>query len=131
MVKEYCPDLASEGHLIQRGLQHVCRSCCYCGDTMNKDPNIEAFYTSRRWRQCRAAFIRERGGLCERCMGRGLITPATQVHHRIPLTTDNLGDPAVALSFDNLMALCDECHNEQHHTKRWRCGPDGQIEIRR
>ena len=98
---------------------------------MNKDPNIEAFYTSRKWRQCRDAFIRECGGLCERCMSRGLITPATQVHHRTPLTTVNLGDPAVALSFDNLMALCDECHNEQHHVKRWRCGPDGRIEIRR
>jgi len=98
---------------------------------MNKDPNIEAFYTSHRWRKCRSAFLSTKGRLCENCLSKGLIVPATQVHHRKPITTSNLCDPAVTLSFDNLMALCDDCHNEQHHTRRWRCDPGGHVTIRR
>ena len=96
---------------------------------MNKDPAIEAFYTSRPWRKCRASFLVERGGLCEVCMSKGLITPATEVHHKVRITPENLKDPRVTLSHDNLMALCDECHAEQHRTKRWRCDELGHISL--
>lgn len=96
---------------------------------MNHDERIEAFYTSKAWRKCRASFLRECGGLCQNCESRGLIEPATQVHHRKPITPENVDDPRITLNHDNLMALCERCHSEQHHTKRWRCEPNGHIRL--
>lgn len=96
---------------------------------MHHDERIEAFYTSKAWRKCRGVFLRECGGLCQICMSNGLIEPATQVHHRIPITPENLDDPRITLSHDNLMALCDSCHDDQHHNKRWRCEPNGHIRL--
>lgn len=97
------------------------------GPAVHHDPAIERFYTTRAWRSCRESFLNDRGRLCELCFKKGLIVPATQVHHKIHITPENLNDPAVTLNHANLMALCDECHSEQHRTKRWRCGPDGHV----
>ena len=39
------------------------------------------FYNSKRWRKCRAAYFRLRGGTCERCADVGKI-----VHHKTYIT---------------------------------------------
>ena len=96
---------------------------------MHHCAEVEAFYTSHAWRKCRASFLKECGGLCQICLSKGLIEPATQVHHKIHLTADNVNDPAVTLSHKNLMALCESCHAEQHRTKRWRCDALGHINL--
>lgn len=96
---------------------------------MHHDENIERFYTSRIWRSCRQSFLVSRDGLCELCMKKGLIRPAVHVHHKQPITPENLSDPAITLNHANLMALCEECHQEQHRTKRWRCDPDGHVNL--
>ena len=96
---------------------------------MHSDPAIERFYTTRAWRKCRASFLQERNGLCELCLKRGLIVPAVHVHHKTAITPENLTDPAVTLNHSNLMALCEECHQQQHQTKRWRCDPDGHVRL--
>lgn len=88
---------------------------------------VDAFYTTRQWRSCRAAYLKRVRGLCERCLRKGLLVPATQVHHRTRLTPDNLRDPAVALNWANLEALCEQCHQQEHRPRRWRCGPDGRV----
>lgn len=94
---------------------------------MHRDAQIEAFYTSRAWRKSRASLLKEKGGLCELCLKKGLIEPAVHVHHKVALTPENLNDPAIALDHSNLMALCEECHQEQHRTKRWRCDALGRV----
>ena len=96
---------------------------------MNRDPAIERFYTTRAWRKCRETFLQDRGGLCEVCLSKGLIEPATEVHHKQHITPDNVDDPRITLSHDNLMALCENCHAEQHRTKRWRCDALGHISL--
>ena len=96
---------------------------------MNKNPAIESFYTSWLWRNCRQSFLESRGHLCEACKAKGMIVPATQVHHKTPITPDNLNDPRVTLNHDNLMALCDDCHQEQHRKKRWRCDAMGHVRL--
>ena len=78
------------------------------------------FYTSTEWLRCRDAYLKSVGGLCERCRARGLIVPAVIVHHKHELTADNLTDPAITLSPDNLMAVCRECHNTIHNPSRRR-----------
>ena len=93
------------------------------------DERIEKFYTTTAWRKTRAAVLEEHGGLCQLCLTKGIIEPAVHVHHRIPLTPENLDDPRIALDSSNLMALCEECHAEQHRTKRWRCDALGHVEL--
>ena len=96
---------------------------------MHSDADIERFYTSRAWRKARAAVLKDRGGLCELCFRKGLIEPAVHVHHKVPLTAGNIDDPFVTLDGRNLLALCEECHAEQHRTKRWRCDELGHVSL--
>ena len=97
---------------------------------MNDENKFAAwFYRSWEWQRCRAGYIKSVGGLCERCAAKGLVTAGTQVHHRIRLTPSNLRDPSVALCWDNLELLCDECHQAEHHNIRWRCDAGGHVEI--
>jgi hypothetical protein len=50
------------------------------------------------------------------------------VHHKIHLTPANIHDPAVALSFSNLEALCRFHHGTAHGAgRRYRVGPNGEI----
>jgi len=70
----------------------------------------EKFYSSKAWRRCRKNYLTKVFGLCERC---GEI--AKVAHHRIVLTPQNINDMDVTLSHDNLEALCQECHNHEHH----------------
>lgn len=96
---------------------------------MHHDADIERFYTTRAWRKAREAALADAGGLCQICLGKGLIVPAVHVHHKVHLTPENLSNPMIALDSSNLMALCEECHAEQHRTKRWRCDELGRISL--
>jgi len=90
----------------------------------------DAFYKSWKWKKCRAGYLVDAGGLCERCAARGLIVPAEQVHHKIKLTPENINNPAISLNWDNLEALCMDCHQAEHKQKRWRCDPEsGHIRL--
>ena len=77
----------------------------------NLKPWAEKFYKSKAWQDCREAFFIFRHGLCERC-GR----PGKIVHHKIYLTPENINDPYITLSFENLELLCSSCHNKEHHS---------------
>ena len=94
---------------------------------MHHDADINKFYRTKRWEHTRKAYLVEIGGLCERCLEKGLIEPATQVHHKIRLTSDNLKDPNISIGFQNLEGLCERCHREEHVTKRWRCDETGRV----
>lgn len=76
---------------------------------MERNPAQVTFYKSSKWLKCRAAFLAGRFYICERC-GR----PATIAHHKRHITPENVSDPNVTLNFDNLEALCVECHNKEH-----------------
>lgn len=76
----------------------------------------KAFYASGAWRSAREAAWKRAGGLCERCLEKGIITPAEIIHHRIALTPSNIHNPRITLSLDNLQAVCRKCHEEIHHT---------------
>lgn len=87
-----------------------------------------AFYQSRAWKDCREAYRKSVGGLCESCLAAGIYTPGKVVHHRQPLTPDNIHDPAVTLAWSNLKLVCQDCHAKEHKARdRYRFGPDGSI----
>jgi len=88
------------------------------------------FYKTAQWVNCRDAYLRSVGGLCEKCKAKGLITPAVIVHHKVHITPENVDDPTVTLSFDNLMAVCRLHHAELHgNVKRFRVEADGTVTI--
>lgn len=96
--------------------------------TMN---DTKSFYKTAAWLKCRAAYIKHVGGLCERCLARGLIVPGYIVHHKCYLTPENITDPSVTLNFDNLEYLCHECHNQEHfkefQKKRYKIDSFGRV----
>jgi 5-methylcytosine-specific restriction endonuclease McrA len=71
----------------------------------------KAFYNSKEWLECRAAYIKSVLGLCEDCRNKGIAKPGYIVHHRTELTPDNINDPMITLNWDNLRYLCLDCHN--------------------
>ena len=89
-----------------------------------------AFYSSTAWKNARRAYWQKRGGLCERCLARGIVQPGDQVHHKTPLTPENIHDPRIALDERNLELLCRGCHEMQHGARRWRVDAAGAVEIR-
>lgn len=70
----------------------------------------ERFYASGAWKRCRLAFLQSKFFICEKCGG-----AATIAHHKEYLTPGNINDPDVTLNWDNLEALCQDCHNAEHH----------------
>lgn len=74
----------------------------------------ESFYKSNTWKQCRANYLKSVGGLCERCLSRGLFVPAVIVHHKQYISEQNINDPSITLNHNNLEALCRECHRKEH-----------------
>lgn len=73
----------------------------------------EGFYKSKEWQDCREAFLQSKFFLCGRCGGVAIIA-----HHKEQLTPENIKDSNITLSWGNLEALCQECHNREHHGKR-------------
>lgn len=69
------------------------------------------FYKSAAWQQARTLALIRDHGLCQtpHCY-----MPAEEVHHITELTPDNINDPGIALSLDNLTCLCRECHMRLH-----------------
>ena len=73
-----------------------------------------SFYTSKQWIQTQKSYMERASGLCEECLLLGRLSSAKIVHHRIHLNLDNYQDPKIAYGFDNLEAVCIDCHNRIH-----------------
>jgi len=94
-------------------------------------PFAERFYKSRAWQDTREAYAKSKGGLCERCLERGLIVPGEIVHHIKPITQSNIDDPQITLNWDNLRLLCRPCHEAMHRgtEKRYTVDELGRVTV--
>ena len=87
-----------------------------------------SFYHSPEWKRCQAEYVKQAGGLCERCKKKGIISAGVIVHHRIHLMPDNIHDPEVLTNNKNLMLVCRNCHAELHKgPKRYTVDEFGKI----
>lgn len=68
-----------------------------------RDPASNKRY-GRAWKRIRDRYIKAHP-LCEECEKQGLIVPAEEVHHILPLSKGGSSYQ------DNLMALCKTCHS--------------------
>lgn len=86
------------------------------------------FYKSKAWQNTRQAYVSSVGGLCERCLQSGMYCAGEIVHHKRELTPENINDPAVSLSWDNLELLCRDCHGKAHGAaKRYKVDEMGRV----
>ena len=87
------------------------------------------FYKTAAWTSVRRSYIKSVGGLCEECYRKGIIRHGDTVHHKVPITPENINDPEVTLNPDNLILLCRDCHALAHKkTKRYKVNDLGKVE---
>lgn len=65
-----------------------------------------------RWVKIRDQIMRRDNHLCQPCMDKGHVTPATEVHHITAKADGGTDDPA------NLVAICPECHADASREQR-------------
>ena len=71
------------------------------------------FYQSPEWRAKRRDIFRRDNYECQRCKRQGKFSPGECVHH-----IKHLKDyPMLGLDDDNLISLCNPCHNIEHPEK--------------
>jgi|SRR5690625_1940848 len=68
------------------------------------------FYKTKRWRKKREVILRRDEYRCRECRRYGKTTEATTVHHIYPLEDY----PQYKLTDDNLISLCNKCHEAMH-----------------
>ncbi len=88
------------------------------------------FYGSVAWQNCRRDYAKSKAGLCERCLSRGLIVPGEEVHHKVPITPQNISDPSITLNWSNLILLCKACHDAEHSQSRYQIDQNGELIIK-
>lgn len=88
------------------------------GETDMAQDFSREIYNGRRWRKTAKAFAASKCYICERCHNRSFIgsgrKPRYIVHHKTPLTPDNIHDESIVYGWDNLELLCIDCHNTIH-----------------
>lgn len=73
----------------------------------------QGFYHTSAWRRNRLLALQRDHYLCQACLARGKITPATEVHHVKELEDH----PELGLELSNLQSLCWYCHEETKRRK--------------
>lgn len=108
-----CPNLI-------KGSETCCQECRSYAKQSDRDydnmrGNSGERGYDRTWQKVRA-FKTNRDPLCEICLKRGLTVPLDVVHHIQPIETH----PRLRLVMENLMSLCNACHETIHKKGRWR-----------
>ena len=94
-----CPNLCDKGVYCSQHMQ-------FSSDRMRGGAESRGY--DARWRKARTAFL-QRNPLCNECMKRGKITPATVVDHIIP----HRGDRKLFWDESNWQPLCKSCHDRK------------------
>ena len=78
--------------------------------------NIKAFYNCGLWENLRLEVLKDQNNECQVCKAKGLYTDAVTVHH-VKYVRDY---PELALTKENCMSVCKECHYEIHHKVKYK-----------
>ena len=70
----------------------------------------QPFYKQNKWKDKRKSILRRDEYLCRECKRYGRSRTAQTVHHINPLEDY----PELALVSDNLLSLCNSCHDTMH-----------------
>lgn len=70
-----------------------------------------AVYNGARWKNTKNSYLASVNYICERCGA-----AAKVVHHKHYINPNNVTNPNILYNWDNLEALCQDCHNKEHHS---------------
>lgn len=78
-------------------------------------------YNTSYWKKLRLEYLRLHP-LCEECQSKGKVSAAVDVHHIMPISTGKNINEKQQLGYDwnNLMALCDNCHKLKHQQTKYQ-----------
>ena len=85
-----------------------------------REDTLYKFYTSKFWRKLRADAIKRDNNECQRCKELGKVTVKVEglEGNDVTLTVHHIEEvrknPYRALDINNLITLCEPCHNEVH-----------------
>ena len=88
---------------------------------------MKSFYDTRRWEMLRQSVLRRDGYMCQDRKRYGKMVQATQVHHIFPREQF----PQFQWCAWNLIALCNDAHNEMHYRTDRKLTPKGADLLRR
>jgi 5-methylcytosine-specific restriction protein A len=80
-------------------------------------------YQTTKWRKIREVYMHEHP-ICERCIQKGIVTPAEDIHHIISPFKGGQINWEKLFDYENLMALCKECHAEIHNAQQGHVSPE-------
>lgn len=75
------------------------------------------YYNTKSWKETRE-YYKSLHPLCERCLEKGKIKEAEAIHHKFSPFAEGLTEAErmeLLLDVDNLEALCNKCHAEEHN----------------
>ena len=86
--------------------------------TRNKELAQRYVYNTDRWSRLRTMKLMA-NPLCEKCLEDDRVSAAIQVHHITPFMQGTTIEQIKFLGFDydNLMSLCEPCHQKKHQIK--------------
>ena len=77
----------------------------------------QKIYQDVRWQRLRVAYLADHP-LCEECLEHGVTREAVDVHHVVSfMSAEGVERIELALNYDNLRALCKECHQAEHNRR--------------
>ncbi|OEH52959.1 hypothetical protein AQ616_18820 [Oceanobacillus sp. E9] len=77
---------------------------------MTKWKITNPFYQTKKWKRKRTNILKRDKYECRECRRYGKVTPATTVHHCWTLEEY----PEYKLNSNNLISLCNRCHESMH-----------------
>lgn len=81
--------------------------------TLIQHNNVKAFYNCELWKHKRREALKRDNNECQKCKAKGLYSAADCVHHKQHVKKH----PELALDLENLISLCNSCHDEEHPEK--------------
>ena len=83
-------------------------------------------YNSSTWKKLRETYLKN-NPLCEECLKKGKVTPATSVHHKISPFKGGVINWGVLLDYNNLESVDHECHAAIHNKEQGHISPEEVI----
>ena len=90
----------------------------------------DKFYHSKKWKNIRAFVLQRDFYMCQICK----IPNSNTVHHIKELTPTNIDNASISINPDNLVTLCNRCHNLIHDkykynedSKRYIFNAEGNV----
>lgn len=79
-------------------------------------------YNTTEWRKLRETYMKQ-NPLCEECLKKGKVTPASSVHHIVSPFKGGECNKVLFLDYQNLQSICHTCHSEIHNKEQGHISP--------